>query len=129
MGVTVQLDTNLLVEYISGVTDLPSKLANWVRQENSLGTSAVAWSEFRNGSVSDENASRVLIALEGNVIGFERYMADKASLLYHATGRRRGSHSDCMIAACAIISGVPLATWNLQDFERFEPHGLKLHTF
>ncbi len=125
----VHLDTNLLIDYISGDSDLPAKLADWVRQGNGLACSAITWSEFLNGGSSKDDASRVLIALENHVVDFSGHMAEKASLLYLGTGRRRGSHSDCMIAACAIISGAPLSTLNLQDFERFVPFGLVLHAF
>ena len=53
-------------------------------------------------------------------------MAEQASRLFHYTGRRRGSHSDCMIAATAIVQRVKVATRNIADFERFVPHGLQL---
>ena len=56
---------------------------------------------------------------------FTEQQAEQASRLFHYTGRRRGSHADCMIASCAILNGQPLASRNLADFQRFVPHGLK----
>ncbi len=43
--------------------------------------------------------------------------------------RRRNSRHDCLIAACAIVSDAPISNLNLQDFERFIPFGLRLHSF
>jgi hypothetical protein len=34
-----------------------------------------------------------------------------------------------VIAATDIISDAPLSTLKLKDFERFAPHGLRIHTF
>jgi predicted nucleic acid-binding protein len=64
--------------------------------------------------------------LEQRVIDFTRDQAETASRLFHYTGRRRGSHTDCMIAAAAMSHGVSVATRNISGFERFTKHGLKL---
>ena len=66
--------------------------------------------------------------LERRVSDFTWRQAEEASRLFHRTGRRRGSHADCMIAASAMAVGVPVATRNGRDFERFIPFGLKLRT-
>lgn len=52
--------------------------------------------------------------------------AEEAARLFNLSGRRRGSHADCMIASAAIVSGVPLATLNGADFQRLVPFGLVL---
>ena len=64
--------------------------------------------------------------ISGRVLDFTEKQAEQASRLFHYTGRKRGSHSDCMIAACAMVHGVRVATRNIGDFERFVPHGLLL---
>ena len=56
----------------------------------------------------------------------ERQAAEEAARLFNLTGRRRGSHADCMIAASAIVAGAPLATLNAADFQPLVPFGLSL---
>ena len=126
---TVHLDANLLVAASDEKSEFGGVLLKWLEGENRLAASAIAWSEFCNGPVELVRKALVYDLLERTVVDFNREMAELASDLFNATGRRRGSHSDCMIAACAIKTNVPISTLNLQDFERFEPHGLKLHTF
>ena len=64
--------------------------------------------------------------LEQRVTDFSWQMGEQASRLFHYTGRKRGSHADCMIAAAAILAGNGLATRNTKDFEKFVPLGLLL---
>jgi predicted nucleic acid-binding protein len=126
---TIHLDTNLLVEVGLNGSLFRASLISWLRNENHLATSTIAWSEFCNGPVEEKQLRATEAALDNRILVFTKLMAEMASFLFNKTGRRRGSHSDCMIAATAIISDTPLCTLNTRDFERFVPFGLRLHSF
>ena len=126
---TIHLDTNLLVEVGLSVSLVRASLISCLKNGHHLATSTIAWSEFCNGLIEEMQLRATEAALDNRILVFTQPMAEMASFLFNKTGRRRGSHSDCMIAACAIISQAPLSTINTKDFERFVPYGLRLHTF
>ena len=102
------------------------KILAWLQAGKSVATSAVAWSEFCNGPLSKAQKDAAFAVLDRHITAFTWREAEEASRLFNLSGRRRGSHADCMIAAAAIVSGVPLATFNTEDFWRLVPFGLML---
>lgn len=125
----VHLDTNQLTEIAIRGSDLGKKLIPWLEQGNGIAACSIAWSEFCNGPLTDQEKQSVCEALGDNIVDFTRSMAETSAVIFTHTGRRRGSNPDCMIAACAIHSDSPISTLNLKDFNRFIPFGLRLHTF
>ena len=123
----IHLDTNFLILAVSRDTLESRKIDKWLSEEREIGLSAVAWTEFQCGPVSDR-AIHAAALLTGKPVAFDGLDAVTASGLFNFGGRRRNSIVDCMIAAIAIRSGAAFATNNLRDFERFAPFGLDLET-
>ena len=123
---TLHLDTNLLIDLVTAGSPHIAVVRRWLDDGEKLGVSAIAWSEFCNGPLSKEQKDAIFAVVEQRVSDFTWRQAEEASRLFHRTGRRRGSHADCMIAASAMAHHVPVATRNIRDFERFVPYGLKL---
>jgi len=121
----IHLDSNFLIRASVAGTDESRLLRRWLSDGEHLGTSAVAWAEFLCGPVSDEAASSAA-TLVGEPEPLDASAATAAARLFNETGRRRGSLSDCMIAASAVQAGAQLATADVADFRRFEPLGLSL---
>jgi predicted nucleic acid-binding protein len=126
VNATLHLDTNLLIDLITAGSPHIVVIRQWLADGEKFGTSAIAWSEFCNGPLTVEQKDAIFSVLGRRVIDFTLRQAEDASRLFHRTGRRRGSHADCMIAAAAIAAQVPVATRNVKDFERFVPYGLRL---
>ena len=124
---TLQLDTNLLIDLVTAGSPHIAVVRQWLKEGHKLGASAIAWSEFCNGPHSKEQKDAVFGVLERRIHDFNWEQAELASKLFHRTGRKRGSHADCMIAASAMHGGVPVATRNIRDFEKFVPYGLRMH--
>lgn len=122
----IHLDTNLLVELVTVGTPGSRVTRGWLLAGEQLGTSAVAWSEFCNGPLSSAQKDAAFAVLAGNIADFTWREAEEAARLFNLGGRKRGSHSDCMIAAAAMAAGARLATRNDADFNRFTIHGLQL---
>ncbi len=122
----IHLDTNYLVDMVTVGSAGASNVSAWLRAGKSVATNAVAWSEFCNGPLSKAQKDAAFAVLDRNITDFTWREAEEASRLFNLSGRRRGSHADCMIAAAAIVSAMPLATLNKTDFERLVPFGLML---
>ncbi|MEO5912950.1 MAG: type II toxin-antitoxin system VapC family toxin [Luteolibacter sp.] len=122
----IHLDTNFLVDLVTVGSAGGAKISAWLKAGKSVAASSVAWSEFCNGPLSKAQKDAAFAVLDRKVLDFTRVEAEEAARLFNLSGRRRGSHADCMIAAAAIVSGMPLATFNAGDFERLVPFGLVL---
>ncbi|MCB1133750.1 MAG: type II toxin-antitoxin system VapC family toxin [Verrucomicrobiae bacterium] len=122
----IHLDTNILIDIVTAHSPQVAMVRGWLSEGKTLTTSAVAWSEFLNGPHSHGQKDAVRAVLAGGIRPFDEEQAELASRLFHVTGRRRGSHADCMIAAAALARREVVATRNLKDFQRFVPHGLML---
>ena len=121
----IHLDTSFLVNALDLGSSQDRSLRRWVGEGETLAMSAVAWSEFLCGPLT-----RSELELAVKIVGMHReFTQDHAAMaarLFNETGRRRGSLTDCMIAASAIADGAPIATANETDFRRFEDAGLML---
>jgi predicted nucleic acid-binding protein len=123
----IHLDTSFLIR--AGVPDSIEgrRLRTWFARREAVRLSAVVWAEFACGPVSPD-AMDMTGELFGKPEALGGLEATIAAQLFNASGRRRGSLADCMIAAIAIKAGAALATSNRADFERFVPLGLVLAT-
>lgn len=126
MGIVIQLDTNILIDLVTCHSPQVAMVRGWLKNNTPLSASAVTWSEFCNGPHSKEQKDAIHAILRGGIHPFTEDQAEFASRLFHKTGRKRGSHADCMIAAAAFCSRQSIATRNIKDFERFVPYGVNI---
>lgn len=122
----IHLDTNFLVDLVTIGSPGALKIHSWLKAGKSVTTTAIAWSEFCNGPLSKSQKDAAFNVLGRKITDFTWREAEEAARLFNLSGRRRGSHADCMIAAAAIISSASLATFNSADFQRLVPFGLVL---
>ena len=122
----IHLDTNILIDLATAGCPHLGPVWHWLRSGEKFAASAIAWSEFCNGPHSRQQKDAVFAVLEQRVTDFSWQMGEQASRLFHYTGRKRGSHADCMIAAAAMLAGDCLATRNVRDFQKYVPLGLMM---
>lgn len=120
------LDTNYLVCALVPGSQEARAVSAWLKRDERLFASTVAWYEFLCGPVRAEEVRLVRGLLAGGVSAFDEAQAVTSARLFNAAGRARRLRVDAMIAACAIESGCCLATANRTDFAAFVPYGLKL---
>jgi predicted nucleic acid-binding protein len=122
----IHLDTNYLIGLLVKGSPQALDVDGWLAAGQPLATGAIAWTEFLNGPVSPLEVSRTEAVLQSRIVPFGRPEAVLAAELFNKTGRRRGSHFDCLIAATAMLAQAEIATVNQSDFNPFTAHSLKL---
>jgi len=121
----IHLDTGFLIRGLVPGTAQDRQIRRWLVSGESLGMSAIAWTELLCGPLNDEQRDLATRLISSRLPFGEREGA-VAAHLFNGTGRRRGSLADCMIAATALGEEAVLATDNTADFRRFETFGLRL---
>ena len=121
----IHLDTSFLIRALAPGSQEDAQLRGWMRANEPLGMSTIAWAEFLCGPV-DETALSLASVVVGRYSRFSQDMAVIAARLFDDSGRRRGTMVDCMIAATALAEQAAVATSNPDDFSRFEQFGLRL---
>jgi predicted nucleic acid-binding protein len=119
----IHLDTSFLVRALVRGSPQDGRLRDWLGVGETLAISTIGWAEFLCGPIDQEQVDLALRIVTERV-PFVEEDAVMAARLFNESGRRRGSFTDCMIAAAAMQPGVSLATANPSDFRRFEAAGL-----
>lgn len=119
MGKGVLIDTDVLINYTRGLTDLP-RTATFITE--------ITLYEFVRGTREIERAKKLLEEGFG-VIYHDNEVILKACEIWKSL-KRDGEiveDRDLLIAAAAIAKGLPLLTNNVRHFRRFEKFGLRIH--
>jgi predicted nucleic acid-binding protein len=124
-GKAVHLDTSFLIRALVAGSTEAERLRQWLRDRRPVALSTLVWGEFLCGPLDE-----VTITVAGRIVRRHVLLgtreATEAARLFNHGGRRRGSFSDCLIAATAMVAGAELATANAADFQRFRDAGLEL---
>ncbi len=121
------LDASFIVRSLDPALPESRRLREWIKEGAAVGVSSVAWAEFMCGPVEQIEVDQVLAVVK-EPVPLVRADAEAAAQLFNATGRRKGSLADCMIAAIALRVGASVATADTKDFTRFTKAGLRVVT-
>lgn len=121
----IQLDTSFLIRALVPRSAQDRILRKWLSEGTPVGIGAISWAEFLCGPVESSHVA-LAARLLGQPASFTSEDAEISARLFNLSGRRRGSLTDCMVAATALRLDTPLATVNVADFSRFEPAGLTI---
>jgi predicted nucleic acid-binding protein len=122
----IHLDTSFLIRALVRGSGEDAALRGWLNEQTPLAISSIAWTEFLCGPL-DIGPHELARSLFREIVPFTSNEASIAAQLFNDSGRRRGTLTDCMVAATAISTGATLATSNGADFKRFVRLGLTMH--
>ena len=123
----IHLDTNFLIALSQSSPLESQRVSQWVTKGEELAVSTIAWAEFLCGPITP-GAAMTSARVVGTPLPFLPADAVTCARLFNATGRRRNSIVDCMIAAIALRSDAAVATNDTSHFERFAELGVRLAT-
>lgn len=121
----IHLDRNVLIASLMPSSAESRQVSGWLGTGAAVGVNVIVWAEFLCGPVTPQQAALAAAAFPDPVALIPQG-AVRAADLFNATGRRRGSLADCLIAATCLRLNVSIATNNVQDFQRFAPMGLRV---
>jgi predicted nucleic acid-binding protein len=121
----IHLDTNFLIQSMISGSACEMKLLKFLKNGEQIGVSAIAWSEFLCGPLTERDEMLAALLLSPPV-PFLASDAKMAAELFNKTGRRSRTLADCQIAAVAHRLNASIATANESDFKPFVPFGVKL---
>jgi len=125
---SMHLDTNVLILTFGESSKIRKELEIQLAKGYQLYISAFVWHEFVSGPVAEIQKQYAMSLVEERIVPLDKEIAELGAQLYNSSGRKRGSHPDCLIAATAICSGGKLFTQNPNDFQSFLNSGLELHS-
>ncbi len=121
----IHLDTSFLIRALVPGSVEAASLRGWLGDGHRVALSTLVWGEFLCGPLP-EGAEAVARRVARRHVPLGTEQAAEAARLFNATGRRRGSFQDCVVAATAVIVGAELATSDQADFRRFAAEGLEM---
>lgn len=121
----IHLDTSFLIRALHPGSAQDALLRTWLRDREPIGMSALAWAEFLCGPVPSGHVRAAETVVPARVPLLEED-AVRGAQLFNASGRRRGTLLDCLIAATAMRADAGLATTNAADFKRLVGDGLRI---
>src|SRR5271165_7171878 len=86
------VDTNTLIEIVTLGSPMAKKLAEWLKTGEQLAASAIAWSEFLSGPVSEHQINGVKTVLADQIVQFGVAEAATAGLARYG---RQSAHRTC----------------------------------
>lgn len=121
----VHLDTSFLIRALVRESPEDVELRRLLRGGSTVAISAISWAEFLCGPVEPHQVD-LAAHIVGEPVPFEAEEAVLAAQLFNVAGRRRGSLTDCMVAATALRADAALATADPADFRKLERAGVRL---
>lgn len=118
----VHLDTSFLIRALVPESAEAASLGVWISEGRPLAMSALAWGELLCGPLEADDEVLVRTVIR-TIVPLDAEAASLAARLFNASGRRRGSFPDCLVAATCLQAGAALATANPMDFQRFAGAG------
>ncbi len=107
----IHLDTNFLIASVTPMTDENRRVSDWLQAGDKVSLSVITWAEFLCGPVTPEQTILAVAAFP-DPVPLTPQDAVRGADLFNATGRRRGTLADCLIAATCPRLGASIATKN-----------------